>query len=87
MDLPVISLDDYLSDPSSSRARQLAQQLAESLINTGAVVVRDSRATKDANDRFLDLFEDYFAQPREALEDDLRPEVGYQVVSITGMGM
>ncbi|EIW71350.1 hypothetical protein TREMEDRAFT_67719 [Tremella mesenterica DSM 1558] len=79
LELPVVSLDDYLRDPTSDSGRKAAQATAEALILTGAVVVRDSRAPKQANDRFLDLFEDYFAQDREELEKDLRPEVGYQV--------
>ena len=28
---------------------------------------------------FLDLLEDYFAQPQESLKRDERPELGYQV--------
>jgi uncharacterized protein (DUF1697 family) len=81
MDLPVISLDTYLSSPTSSAARAEASRAAEALIASGALVVRDSRAAKEANDRFIDLFEDYFAQDVEVLERDERPEVGYQVVS------
>lgn len=83
MDLAVISIDEYraASVADAARAREEAQKLAEALILTGAVVVRDSRATKETNDRFLDLLEDYFAQPDEVLRKDERPEVGYQVVS------
>lgn len=35
--------------------------------------------SEEANQKFLDLMEDYFAQPKEDLERDLRPEVHYQV--------
>lgn len=49
------------------------------LQNTGALIIRDPRATTATNDRFLDLLEAYFSQPRASLEQDLRPEVGYQV--------
>lgn len=48
---------------------------------TGALIVRDSRATEQANETYLDMLEDYFAQPTERLAEDLRPELGYQVVS------
>ena len=82
MDIPVVSLDAYLTDPSSPEAQAEAAKAAESLILTGALIVKDSRAPKVANDRFQDLFEDYFAQGQEALKKDERPEVGYQVVSM-----
>jgi hypothetical protein len=81
MDPAVVDLDVYLADPTSPAAKAEAERAAESLILTGALVVRDSRAPKEANDRFLDLFEDYFAQPDDALRVDERPELGYQVVS------
>jgi len=80
MSIPVVDLDLYLSDPGSSAAHAEAIKAAESLILTGAVVVKDTRAAKEANDRFIDLFEDYFAQSQEALKVDERPELGYQVV-------
>lgn len=76
----LVDLDVYLADPTSPAAQAEARKAAESLILTGALVVRDSRAPKEANDRFLDLFEDYFALPQAELEKDERPEVGYQVV-------
>jgi hypothetical protein len=81
-DIALVSLDTFLADPSSPSAAAEARKAAESLILTGALVVRDSRASKDANDRFLDLFEDYFDQGDEVLKGDERPEWGYQVVSI-----
>lgn len=80
-DIALVSLDTFLASPSSPEAAAEARKAAESLILTGALVVRDSRASKDANDRFLDLFEDYFAQDERVLKGDERPEWGYQVVS------
>lgn len=77
----LVDLDIFLADPTSPAALDEARKAAESLILTGALVVRDSRAPAAANDRFLDLFEDYFALPDEVLEKDERPELGYQVVS------
>ena len=81
-DISTVSLDDYLADPSSAAGLAAARAAAESLILTGALIVRGSRAPKGANDRFIDLFEDYFAQSAEALKRDERPEWGYQVVSL-----
>ena len=50
----------------------------ESLIDYGALLLHDSRTSSDANDRFLDLLEDYFAQNEEELERDVRPQFHYQ---------
>ncbi|GAA5911192.1 hypothetical protein JCM6882_006602 [Rhodosporidiobolus microsporus] len=57
-------------------------QTAQALIEYGALIVNPGGSSKDveaANDRFLDVVEDYFAQSKEKLEEDLRPEVHYQV--------
>lgn len=83
MNITIVDLDKYLADPTSSSAEEEATKAAESLILTGALIVRDSRAIPEANSRFLDLFEDYFAQKEEDLKVDERPEVGYQVVCLT----
>ncbi|GAA5969739.1 hypothetical protein JCM11641_008023 [Rhodosporidiobolus odoratus] len=77
--LPIVDLDVYLGDPESSHGRAQAEQAAIALIEYGALIVKDTRVSEDANQAFLDLLEDYFAQPQAALEEDLRPEVHYQV--------
>jgi hypothetical protein len=41
--------------------------------------LHDSRVDDDDNNKFLDLLEDYFAQPEELLRKDERPELYYQV--------
>ena len=41
--------------------------------------MRDSRVSEEDNGEFLDLIEDYFAQPEEILKQDERPELSYQV--------
>lgn len=82
MDLPTVSLTTFLSDPKSPEAKIEAKKAAESLILSGAVIVADDRASKEANDRFLDLFEDYFRQDENDLKEDERPQYGYQVVSL-----
>lgn len=53
-------------------------QLAEALIKYGAFVLRSSSVTPSCNANFLDLLEDYFAQPTEKLQEDERPEYSYQ---------
>jgi isopenicillin N synthase-like dioxygenase len=80
MDLPVINLDVYLQQPQDSAAvRAECDKAAEALITYGALVLHDSRVAEDHNDVFLDLLEDYFAQPEEALRKDERPELSYQI--------
>ncbi|GAA5835595.1 hypothetical protein JCM5353_000902 [Sporobolomyces roseus] len=85
--LPIVDLDAFLADPKSPEGSHAAQQVsplspsttAQALIEYGALIVQDSRVHEEANQRFLDLCEDYFAQDDEALKKDLRPEVHYQV--------
>ena len=55
------------------------KQAADALITYGALLLHDSRVSEEDNSTFLDLIEDYFAQPEEALKKDERPELGYQV--------
>ncbi|KAG6901815.1 hypothetical protein C0995_007614 [Termitomyces sp. Mi166 len=73
MDLPVIDLDLFLSGPRDS------DKAADALITYGALVLHDSRVSEADNSTFLDLLEDYFAQPIKELEKDERPELSYQV--------
>ncbi|GAA6034387.1 hypothetical protein JCM8097_002698 [Rhodosporidiobolus ruineniae] len=77
--LPIVDLDAFRAGPGSPAARAEALKTAEALITYGALIVKDSRVSEEANERFLDLQEDYFNQSRKALEEDLRPEVHYQV--------
>jgi hypothetical protein len=80
MDLPIIDLDVFLREPLTSPAVQAeCARAADALIAYGALILHDSRVADSANDRFLDLLEDYFAQPDEALRRDERPDLGYQV--------
>ncbi|OTA52447.1 Clavaminate synthase-like protein [Hypoxylon sp. EC38] len=80
MDLPIIDLDIYRSNPPSSPAvQEECARAARALITYGALVLHDSRVSESDNEAFLDLLEDYFAQPAETLKRDERPELGYQV--------
>jgi hypothetical protein len=49
------------------------------MITFGALIVHDSRVEENDNDKFLDLLEDYFAQPVEHLKEDEHPELSYQI--------
>ncbi|POS76709.1 hypothetical protein DHEL01_v204894 [Diaporthe helianthi] len=80
MDLPIIDLDIFLNSPHDSPAAVAeCRKAAEALITYGALVLHDSRVSPDDNEGFLDLLEDYFAQPAEELQKDERPEFSYQV--------
>ncbi|KAI0715350.1 Clavaminate synthase-like protein [Earliella scabrosa] len=77
--LPIIDVDIFLSSPNSEEAVKECKKAADALITYGALLLHDSRVSEEDNSTFLDLIEDYFAQPEEALKKDERPELGYQV--------
>lgn len=80
MDLPVIDLDIFLNQPRELEEVQAeCKKAADALITYGALVLHDSRVSEDDNSTFLDLLEDYFAQPEEDLKKDERPELSYQI--------
>ncbi|KAJ4393097.1 hypothetical protein N0V93_002304 [Gnomoniopsis smithogilvyi] len=80
MDLPIIDLDVFLTKPHDSpEALAECRKAAEALITYGALVLHDSRVSESDNETFLDLLEDYFAQPEDALKKDERPELSYQI--------
>lgn len=80
MDLPVIDLDVFLNNPHDSpEVKAECLKAAQALITYGALVLHDSRVSEDDNTTFLDLLEDYFAQPTEQLKKDERPELSYQI--------
>ncbi|KAJ9144753.1 Clavaminate synthase-like protein [Coniochaeta hoffmannii] len=80
MDLPVIDLDIFLNNPQNSPEVQAeCRRAAQALITYGALVLHDSRVSEQDNSTFLDLLEDYFAQPEEELKKDERPELSYQI--------
>lgn len=60
-------------------AYPLCLQAANALITYGALLLHDSRVSENDNDTFLNLMEDYFAQPLTDLQNDERPELFYQV--------
>lgn len=80
MDLPIIDLDVFLNQPRDSQAvKDECAKAAGALITYGALILHDSRVAESDNTTFLDLLEDYFAQPAEALKRDERPELSFQV--------
>jgi len=80
MDLPVIDVGPFLSKTrDDNTVIQECKKAADALIVYGALILRDSRVSEEDNSTFLDLLEDYFAQPEEVLKQDERPELSYQV--------
>ncbi|KAI1437414.1 hypothetical protein GGR50DRAFT_71127 [Xylaria sp. CBS 124048] len=79
MDLPIIDLDVFQTSPDSPAAQEECLKAARALITYGALILHDSRVSESDNSAFLDLLEDYFAQPNEILKKDERPELGYQI--------
>lgn len=80
MDLPVINLDIFLDrDRQEAEAIEECKKAAQALITYGALVLHDSRVSEEDNSIFLDLLEDYFAQPTADLKRDERPDLSYQV--------
>ncbi|KAG9314083.1 Clavaminate synthase-like protein [Chiua virens] len=78
--LPVIDLDLFLAhDNTSEQVQQECKKAANALITYGALLVHDSRVSEEDNNVFLDLVEDYFAQPVQELKKDEHPEISYQV--------
>lgn len=80
MDLPIVDLDVFLNRPrESAEVQEECKKAADALIAYGALVLHDSRVSEEDNSTFLDLLEDYFAQPEEELKKDERPELSYQI--------
>jgi isopenicillin N synthase-like dioxygenase len=80
MDLPIIDLDVFRTQAQDSAEVQAeCTKAANALIAYGALVLHDSRVKEQDNETFLDLLEDYFAQPEEHLRKDERPEFSYQI--------
>lgn len=77
--LPIVDLDVFRANPTSSESQAECEKAAQALIAYGALLVRDTRVTEEHNETFLSLLEDYFAQPEETLKKDERAEFGYQV--------
>ncbi|PHH68183.1 hypothetical protein CDD82_750 [Ophiocordyceps australis] len=80
MELPIIDLDVHLTKArDSAEAKHECNRAANALITYGALILHDSRVDQASNDAFLDLLEDYFAQPIDELRRDERPELSYQI--------
>ncbi|EIM92184.1 Clavaminate synthase-like protein [Stereum hirsutum FP-91666 SS1] len=78
--LPIVDVNLFLSGSlESEEVVQECKKAADALIKYGALLVRDERVSEDDNTTFLDVLEDYFAQPQADLKRDERPELSYQI--------
>ncbi|RHZ77390.1 hypothetical protein Glove_180g71 [Diversispora epigaea] len=80
--LPIIDLDLYLNlrdDSTHPLLIKECQKAVNALKEYGALIVKDSRVTEEDNYQFLNLMEDYYAQPTEIKLKDARPEIGHNV--------
>ncbi|GJJ13360.1 hypothetical protein Clacol_007612 [Clathrus columnatus] len=77
--LPIIDLDVFLLSTDDKQRISECEKAADALIRYGALILHDSRVEEEDNSKFLDLLEDYFAQPIELLEQDVHPELHYQI--------
>ncbi|KAL1925402.1 uncharacterized protein VTP21DRAFT_285 [Calcarisporiella thermophila] len=79
LQLPVIDLGLYMRDKTHPDAQAECTKCADALRDYGALVVKDPRVTKEANDEFLDMMEKYYGQEHEKKLLDARPQLGYQI--------
>lgn len=64
MGLPIIDLDVFLNGSHDAADVQAeCKKAAQALVTYGALLLHDSRVSEEDNITFLDLLEDYFAQP------------------------
>jgi len=75
--LPIIDIDVFRTGGPGALVE--CDKAATAIITYGALILHDSRVEEEDNSAFLDLIEDYFAQPVEDLEADEHPEWSYQV--------
>lgn len=81
----IVDLSHFLRDPSCAAAKEACDALATSLKETGIVILKDSRVTMEDQATFLDMMEDYFAQPEEKKMPDVREALHYQVGATPSM--
>jgi len=54
-------------------------KVAESLVQFGIIIIKDSRVDQAKSNKFLDMLEDYFDQPMASKQKDIHPELHYQL--------
>ena len=81
-ELKVFDLTPYLFS-FSKESEDICKELAQCMIDTGVVIVRDPRVDMESNDKFIQMMENYFENAKKrALKGFLKeekPEIHYQV--------
>jgi len=75
----VIDISAFLKDPTSAAALDACKTIAKTLEETSCLIIKDPRVSEDENNKFLDIMESYWLQPREVKMRDVHPEIHYQV--------
>jgi isopenicillin N synthase-like dioxygenase len=84
-DLPIINLGLYLTpDTPAAELQAECDKVAQCLASYGILIVKDPRVSEAENEAFLDMLEQYYAQPYEAKLPDVHPEFHHQVGATTG---
>ncbi|KAJ0689916.1 putative non-heme dioxygenase domain, isopenicillin N synthase [Helianthus annuus] len=87
MEIPVIDLTPYVDVASGKfscderlhpELKTVCLEVSRILKETGALLVRDPRCSNEDNDRFIDMMEKYFEQPKEVKRVQERPHQHYQ---------
>jgi isopenicillin N synthase-like dioxygenase len=74
--IPIFDLAPFLEGkPDADTCRAMAEYLRR----TSILVVRDPRVSADDSAAFTAQMQRYYAQPKDALMEDARPEAAYQV--------
>ncbi|PIW37050.1 MAG: hypothetical protein COW24_02180 [Candidatus Kerfeldbacteria bacterium CG15_BIG_FIL_POST_REV_8_21_14_020_45_12] len=79
IDLPVVNLGPYLTDPGSSAALAECEKAWKAMANFGVSVVRDPRAELRHRARFLQLMQCFGAATPELQEDCRRDQTGMAI--------
>eukprot|EP01132_Coremiostelium_polycephalum_P005623 gene5623-6998_t len=75
----IIDVSRFLENPTSAEALEDCKNLVKTLQETSCLVIKNPNVIEEDNAKFLDMMEQYYAQPVEALMKDVHPEWSYQL--------
>ncbi|XP_037034542.1 uncharacterized protein LOC119073265 [Bradysia coprophila] len=73
-DIPIIDVQKYMNNVE---AKEQCKKVVQSLHEHGILIVKDTRATQEDNDSFINVMEQYFEQTD--FTTDARPNFSYQI--------
>jgi len=68
-----------MGQKTSQESLEACQKLAQNLMETSCLIIKDPRVSEEDNNRFLDMMERYYDQPQEIKMKDVHPELSYQL--------